>query len=504
MAKIIKSDKKSKSGKAAALAAAAGAVALASEAQAAEADAQLVAVSSLNTVTSTRRLEDGTLEIVLESGEVITLEAGTFVEQNGEFLLNPAAIAEAIDSGNVALLGLAVAGLVGLAFAVSGGDDDDVEVVAPVVDLNVPTAGDDVLTGTPNDDTIDGLAGNDTIDGLAGNDTLSGSAGNDTLRGGDGDDVLLGGGGTDIIEGGAGVDTNSFAGIGQGVTATVAADGTGNAAYGNVNEDFTGIENLTGSDNDDVLTATGAAANTIIGGLGDDFISGGGGADITDGGEGNDTVSFADIGQAVTVSIDENGDGSAAYLAGNGNEVVDTLTSFENFEAREGDDDTIDVSSFTQGVRIDLDTNTPMPGPISQNGIIQTFGEDGPVDLFTLTDFENIVGTDFDDVLLGNQDINVIDGGAGNDSIHTFGGADTVDGGEGIDTLLLNATPVGTVATLDETGSGTVQINGNDADVFSNFENLSGSNAGDDVLAEMIRLLVLAVQTRLTAVTAMT
>jgi len=178
------------------------------------------------------------------------------------------------------------------------------------------------------------------------------------------------------------------------------------------------------------------------------------------------------------VSVDELGNGQAVYVVPSGAEIVDTLTSFENFVAREGGEDTIDLSSFSTGVRVDLDTNTPTPGPISQDGIVQVDGET----LFTLTDFENIVGTDFDDVLLGNQDINNINGGAGNDSIHSFGGADTVDGGSGIDTLLLSATPVGTVVTLDETGSGTVTINGNDADTFSNFENISGSNAGDDVL----------------------
>ena len=141
----------------------------------------------------------------------------------------------------------------------------------------------------------------------------------------------------------------------------------GTADYGMVNESFTGIENLTGTDNDDVLIATGAAANTLIGGAGDDFISGGGGADITDGGDGIDTVSFADIGSEVSVSVDETGTGTAQYLAPSGAEIVDTVANFEIFEGREGGGDTIDVSSFTTGVRIDLDTNTPNPGPATQD-----------------------------------------------------------------------------------------------------------------------------------------
>ena len=337
-------------------------------------------------------------------------------------------------------------------------------------------AGNNVLSGFEN---VTGSQNDDVIIGDENDNVLSGNGGSDTLIGGLGDDTLVGGGGTDIIDGGEGIDTNSFAGIGTGVTATVAADGKGTASYAAINESFTGIENLTGSDNNDTLTATGAAANTIIGGLGDDFISGGGGSDITDGGEGNDTVSFADIGPAVTVSVDENGDGTAFYSPAPGVEVVDTLTSFENFVARAGGNDTIDLSGFSTGVRVDLDVNTPQPGPASQDGVVQVDGED----LFTLTNFENIIGTDFDDVLLGNNEFNVIEGGAGNDSIHTFGGADIADGGEGIDTVLLTATPVGTVLDLDEDGNGTVVIGGVDADTVLNFENISGSNAGDDVLS---------------------
>ena len=74
------------------------------------------------------------------------------------------------------------------------------------------------------------------LDGAEGDDTLIGGGGADTLIGGAGDDVLVGGGGTDIIDGGDGIDTNSFAGIGIGVTATLNADGSGTADYGQVND----------------------------------------------------------------------------------------------------------------------------------------------------------------------------------------------------------------------------------------------------------------------------
>ncbi len=102
---------------------------------------------------------------------------------------------------------------------------------------------------------------------------------------------LAGGGGTDVIEGGEGSDTNSFAGPGKGngVTATIANDGTGTAEYGPISESFTGIENFYGSDNDDVLTGN-DLANFIDGGRGDDVISGIGGDDTLAGGRVGETT----------------------------------------------------------------------------------------------------------------------------------------------------------------------------------------------------------------------
>ena len=273
---------------------------------------------------------------------------------------------------------------------------------------------------------------------------------------------------------------------------------------GNAADTVVNFENVSGSNaGDDVLSGNSSANvlngnggndqlfgeggnDELIGGDGDDFLQGGGGSDINNGGAGIDTASFADIGAPVTVTVDEEGNGEAVYFPAPGVEIVDQLISIENFVGTLDSTgaDTIDLSNFfadesdpTVGVRVDLDIATP-GGEVSQDGVIQVNG----VTVSEITDFENIVGTDGNDVLLGNQEINEIFGGDGDDAIHTFGGADFADGGDGIDTLLLTATPVGTVATLDEDGDGTVFINGNAADVFENFENISGSNAGDDIL----------------------
>jgi len=165
-------------------------------------------------------------------------------------------------------------------------------------DLLVGGSGDDVLAGNDGNDTLRGAEGDDTIRGGSGNDFLNGFDGNDSLFGEAGDDFFVGINGTDIISGGAGIDTNSFQGIGSGVTATVNGDNSGTATYGNVTETFTGIENLTGTDFDDVLTVNtnrntvlrGQGGNDILTSLaGNDLLVGGFGDDILRSGAGNDT-----------------------------------------------------------------------------------------------------------------------------------------------------------------------------------------------------------------------
>lgn len=113
----------------------------------------------------------------------------------------------------------------------------------------VGTAGDDVLKGTAGDDVIVGLAGSDVIKGLDGNDTICGRDGDDTLIGGSGDDTLLGGRGSDWVGYGlapAGVQVDLAAGV----------------AAGWGSDTLRSIENVIGSQHDDVLRGT-DTANTF-------------------------------------------------------------------------------------------------------------------------------------------------------------------------------------------------------------------------------------------------
>lgn len=264
----------------------------------------------------------------------------------------------------------------------------------PVILDIVQDAGGDI-TGT----TADGAGSVFDVTFESNDDILRGGRGNDFLVGGIGDDVLIGGGGSDTLVGGEGNDTNSFEDIGLGVVATVNADGTGTASYGGVSETFTGIENLTGSAQNDVLTATGAASNILIGGAGDDVLLGGGGTDFIDGGEGNDTNSFANIGLGVTATINDDGTGVAFYGS-----VSESFAGIENLVGSANDD--------------------VLTGNSLNNQIDGGAGDD------------ILVGGDGDDILFGSDGDDQLQGNGGDDRLVGGNGEDNLSGGTGDDRLI--------------------------------------------------------------------
>ena len=122
-------------------------------------------------------------------------------------------------------------------------------------------------------------------------------------------------------------------------------------------------------------------------------------------------------------------------------------------------------------------SNSTAPG-LSEFGNVQV---DGEVVIGELNDFENVIGTAFNDTIFGNVQNNVLIGGAGDDALHPFGGDDFVDGGAGTDVLLLNGFASGQLADIAEgtaqnlDGSGTLNI-------FVNIENVNGSSVAGDVI----------------------
>lgn len=173
-------------------------------------------------------------------------------------------------------------------------------------------AGNDMLTGGLGNDTLDGGAGNDMLFGDAGDNTLKGGLGNDTMTGGTGDDTFIAGPGTDTITGGSNSAFNLAALIASGfvsgdwlsyadsTTAVgVNLDNSGGALGGAAGDTWTGIENLRGSNLNDVLFAGNFGSGTVR------AVSGGGGNDVINGGTGTDIVELR-------------GDAGTDFLFGNG------------------------------------------------------------------------------------------------------------------------------------------------------------------------------------------
>ena len=100
-------------------------------------------------------------------------------------------------------------------------------------------------------ENINGSEFDDVLEGDTGDNGLSGGAGDDTLNGGDGADVLTGGAGRDVLNGGAGIDTADYSSADASVRAslTTPSGNLGDAA----GDSFIDIENLTGSEFDDIL-----------------------------------------------------------------------------------------------------------------------------------------------------------------------------------------------------------------------------------------------------------
>jgi Ca2+-binding RTX toxin-like protein len=177
-----------------------------------------------------------------------------------------------------------------------------------------------------NFENVFGGSGTDTINGSDVANVLDGGLGTDTINAGDGDDILIGGGGSDILKGGLGNDTASYATM-TAAFATPTVDSASGISINGARADlkvnsstngttaptvkasqsdaagdwFYQIENLTGSNFNDLLTgddganklAGGGGNDALNGGLGNDELTGGAGDDYLDGGTGDNTAIFA-------------------------------------------------------------------------------------------------------------------------------------------------------------------------------------------------------------------
>lgn len=176
--------------------------------------------------------------------------------------------------------------------------------------------------------------------------------------------------------------------------------------------------NLIGTEADDVLYGN-KGNNAYLAGAGADLINGSSGNDSMSGGSGIDTLDYSGLNADITFSRG----GVITKSGGNG---VDTIAAFD-IEVIKGNAkriNTIDGSSgTTAAINVDLSSNsleiTGLPGIGSAK--------------LTVINFSNVNGSENNDVILGDDKANTLNGGGGNDTISGGGGDDLLLGSSGSD-----------------------------------------------------------------------
>jgi Ca2+-binding RTX toxin-like protein len=235
------------------------------------------------------------------------------------------------------------------------------------------------------------------------------------------------------------------------------------------NEDFT----LYGNELNNRLTGNGAANtlngdagnDVLVGGDGDDLLIGGVGNDALDGGPGNDTASYASSPRAVLINL-------AGQAATDGIET-DTFSSIENAIGSQFDD-TIVSSDGANSMDGGGGSNTVSYAAASRAMLINLAGHaaaDGIV-TDTLISFGSVIGSRFNDTLLGDALDNVLDGGPG--------GADQINGAGGNDTASYALSPRAVLINL----GAQVTADGIDTDTLTSIENAIGSSFSDTIIGD--------------------
>jgi len=333
------------------------------------------------------------------------------------------------------------------------------------------TAGDDVYTAPANVSyTISGNDGNDTLTGNASGDAIFGGNGADRLDGAAGNDTLVGGLGADTLIGGAGSDTADYSDDQGAVFVNLGSGlGFGNAAAGDI---YSGIENVTGSRFGDTLIGDGSV-NVLNGGDGDDVLIGGAGADTLNGGNGSDTASYEDNQGYVFVNLTSGdafgvaaGDTYSAIENLTGGAYADVFIGTAGANVLNGGDGNdillgaLGADTLIGGTGIDTASYEDNQGAVRVD-LLNNSGIGGAAQGDTYSSIENVTGTAYQDILIGDNGVNGLDGAAGNDILIGGNGADILTGGAGADSFRYLGGETGLDRILDFTsGSDTIFIVG--------------------------------------------
>ncbi|MGB0438650.1 MAG: calcium-binding protein, partial [Paracoccaceae bacterium] len=308
----------------------------------------------------------------------------------------------------------------------------------------------------------------DAFDGI---EKISGGAGDDSILGNHEDTEFHGGAGADTIDGGSGEDTLSYVGSDSAVQIDLGAlTATGGDATG---DEISGVEHLTGSAYADELRGDGQG-NILLGGRGDDSLYGGAGVDTA-------VFDYASTDMAVFLT-----DGGVLITRVQDGAPVEQDFVSADIEVFQFSDVTVQLAevhalvlngSSGDDTLIGSTLNEDIPGNDGHDRIEGGGGDD------------TLKGGSGDDTVIGHDGADLLDGGAGADSMVGAGGDDvylvddagdvvTEASGGGIDTVKASVSYglADHVEHLVLLGAGDIDGTGNGLD------NVLTGNAGGNAL----------------------
>ena len=395
-------------------------------------------------------------------------------------------------------------------------------------DIMTGGSGNDHMYGGGGADALDGGEGDDTIEGGSGADGMVGWDGNDTFIMDEGDigfnNTIDGGVGYDVVDysasRGFGLSSN-----GRQLGIDVNLNNLGPAVLPagiNVPDAFLSVESVIGSAFDDIIIGGGAVVTdqagvavirldavtglpvplldpvtlqpvidaltglpvfqnipvdlTLDGGAGNDILAGGLGTDLLIGGAGSDIVSYAAAVSAVTINL---GLATAQVTGGMGTDTLSGIegvlgSAFADTLVGDGNNNVIDGGSgnindvLTGGAGNDTVSYASAGAGVTFTLVSQIAQTTVGAGSDTVSGFENVVGSAFNDTLTGDGAANVMEGGLGDDVINGGAGTDTVSYANAASRVVVNLTTTTIQNTL---GAG--------SDTLTAIENLTGSGFAD-------------------------
>lgn len=323
--------------------------------------------------------------------------------------------------------------------------------------------------------TASGGDGSDTLLGIEG---IAGSQFNDTLIGDENFNTLIGNKGNDILLGGGGFDTVDYTNAAAKVTVNLTL---GTTSGGDGNDTLDSIESVIGSNFSDSLIGGNADVYSLSGGKGNDsLVSGSGYHNFLDGGEGNDTLigssesndeMIGGKGSDIIIGGDGFGFDQVFYLGSSSSVVINlakgTASGGEGNDVLKGIEGIIG-STFNDTILGDINHNK-LDGYDGNDTLSGNLGDDS---LFGSYGNDLLLGDDGSDQLYGDSDNDTLKGGNGDDQLTGGWGDDVLVGGKGLDWAFFEESTkvdLSTGAAFSESG----------VDTLSEIEAIMGSSWND-------------------------